>query len=155
MMSDAAREIVAALRLEPLPGEGGYFRSTFRSTTGSTIYFLITPEEFSALHRLKQDEVWHFYGGDLAEHVQIDPRDGTVRVARMGPAILAGDEPQVAVPAGAWQGARIAAGGRHGYALFGCTVSPPWDERGFELGERAALLRAFPAAAAWIANLTR
>jgi uncharacterized protein len=165
-MNATAREIVAALRLAPLPHEGGFFRATWRNTTGSAIYFLLTETDFSALHRLTHDEVWHFYAGDVVEHVQLDPCDGSLRVARMGSAVLAGDEPQVAVPAGVWQGARIAPASaadtagdaacrRSGYALFGCTMSPPWDERGFELAARVGLTREFPAHAAWIAALTR
>ncbi len=162
-MNARATEIVAALQLAPLPGEGGFFRVTWRSTTGSAIRFLITTDEFSGLHRIAQDEIWHFYAGDPVEHVQINPHDGACTVARMSPAVLAGDQPQVLVPAGHWQGARLVpvpadenpATARNGYALFGCTVSPPWDERGFELAVRAELLRQFPAHAGWINALTR
>jgi predicted cupin superfamily sugar epimerase len=151
-----ARQLIATLQLEPLAGEGGFFRPTWRSATASAIYFLMTPDDFSALHRLAQDELWHFYGGDRVEHVQFDPHAGSLRVARLGADILAGDEPQVAVPAGSWQGARIAAGAAgHGWSLLGCTVSPPWDERGFALGGRDDLLARFPAHAAWIHALTR
>lgn len=153
-MNAAARELIAALQLAPLPQEGGYFRATWRSTTSSAIYFLLTTEDFSALHRLEQDEVWHFYSGDPIEHAQLDPRDGTARLHRMGPAVLAGDRPQVIVPGGMWQGARLAEAKR-GYALVGCTVSPPWDERGFALGARSDLEREFPAHGALIARLTR
>lgn len=162
-MNAAAAEIIAALKLAPLPGEGGFFRATWRTTTGSSIYFLITADDFSALHRISHDELWHFYGGDPVDHVQIDPDNGHCTVARMGPAVLAGDQPQVIVPAGRWQGARLApapAGENparfgHGYTLFGCTVSPPWDERGCEIAVRAELIRQFPAQAGWITALTR
>jgi hypothetical protein len=152
----AARQLIATLQLEPLAGEGGFFRRTWRNATASAIYFLITPDDFSALHRLAQDELWHFYGGDRVEHVQLDPRTGTLRVVRMGIDILAGDEPQVVVPAGNWQGARLATSAAgHGWSLLGCTVSPPWDERGFELGVRDDLLAQFPRNATWIRALTR
>lgn len=162
-MNAAAAEIITALNLAPLPGEGGFFRATWRTTTGSSIYFLITADDFSALHRISHDEIWHFYGGDPVEHVQLNPGNGAGMLAQMGPAVLAGDQPQVIVPAHHWQGARLApppagedpAPVRHGYALFGCTVSPPWDERGFELAARAELLRRFPAHAGWITALTR
>ena len=117
---------------------------------------MLTPGDFSALHRIAQDEVWHFYAGDPVEHVQF-AADGSAVVARMGSDVLAGDQPQVVVPAGVWQGARLAptpAGGA-GYALLGCTVSPPWDERGFELGVRTTLLGGYPAQAGWVHALTR
>ena len=159
-MNAAARELIAALRLERLPGEGGFFRQTVRTDTVSAILYPLTAEEFSALHRLAQDEIWHFHAGDAIEHVRLDGR--AAQVTRLGAGLAAGGEPQVFVPAGVWQGARLAAardeaGSRaaHGYALVGCTVSPPWDERGFALASRGELQRDFPHAAAWIDALTR
>ena len=155
--SPAADQIIAALALAPLPGEGGFFRVTSRTPTASAIYFLLTPEDFSALHRLDRDEVWHFHAGDAAEHVQLDPATGRVQRVRMGPDVLAGDRPQVRVPAGIWQGARLdpATPGRHGYALFSCTMAPPWEECGCTFGARAELQRDFPHAAGLVAGLTR
>lgn len=158
MPADVSK-VIAALQLEPCMPEGGFFRQTWRSAAGSAIWFMMTPTDFSALHRLTQPEIWHFYAGDPVEHLQLDPRDGRVRVTRMGPAVLAGEQPQVIVPAGVWQGARVSAPGpteaAAGYALLGCTLAPPWDERSFELGRRAELLREFPAEAARICALTR
>jgi len=155
-MSPTAAQLIEHLHLAPLPGEGGYFRQTSCRPTASAIFFLLTPGDFSALHRIAQDEAWHFYAGDRVEHVQF-AADGSVLVARMGSDVLAGDQPQVIVPAGVWQGARLAAvpGGGAGLALLGCTASPPWDERGFELGARAALRAEFPAHADWVDALTR
>lgn len=159
-MSTEAERLIAALHLEPLPQEGGYFRATWRGEGGSAILFLITPDAFSALHRIAQDELWHFYSGDPVEHVQIDAR-GTVRATRLGADALAGDVPQLLVPRGTWQGARLAPHGEgatrpaRGFALLGCSLVPAWDERGFELGERTELCRAFPAAADMIRALTR
>ena len=153
-MNAAARQIVAALKLEPLPREGGFFRATWRNETASTILFLLTPEAFSAWHRLGQDEVWHFHAGDPVEHLQIDPRNGTLHPTRLGVDPVSGDSPQAVVPAGTWQGARLAAN-RHGFALLGCTVSPPWDEKGFELGGRDTLAAEFSAHREIIRALTR
>ena len=155
-MNSVVRELIATLQLEPLPGEGGYFRQMWRTDSMSAIFFVITPEDFSALHRLASDEMWHFYGGDRVEHVQFDSA-GAARVAHLGPDVLHGDEVQVGVPAGGWQGARIAPQSvrQNGWSLLGCTVAPPWSERGFELGARAELLRKFPAHTAWVHALTR
>lgn len=153
-MNAAAQAIVTRLQLEPLPREGGYFRATWRNATASAILFLITPEEFSALHRLKQDEVWFFHAGDPVEHLRLDPSSGRAQASRLGPAAAAGELPQLVVPAGVWQGARLA-DDRHGYALLSCTVSPPWDENGFELGDRALLQEQFSSAHALIRALTR
>jgi uncharacterized protein len=159
-----AQRLIAAFGLAPLPHEGGFFRQTWRSSAGSAIYFLLTDDDFSALHRLRTDEVWHFYAGDPVEHVQLDPRDGahSVQHTRLGPNVLAGDAPQVVVPAGVWQGARLAgpprvgsSTGLAGWALLGCTLAPPWEETRFELGAREVLLRAFPDHATIVHAFTR
>jgi len=153
----AADRIIAALDLAPLPHEGGFYRARWRSPTASAIFFLLTPEDFSALHRLEQDEIWFFHAGDPVEHLRLDSSTGAAQRVRMGPDVLAGDQPQVLVPAGWWQGARLdpPGPGQFGYALFSCMVSPPWEENGFTLGEREALARTFPAHAELIARLTR
>lgn len=155
-MTPSAAQLIARLQLAPLPGEGGWFRQTSRRPAASAIFFLLTRADFSALHRIAQDEMWHFYAGDRVEHVQL-PVDGTALVNRMGSDLMHGDRPQVLVPAGTWQGARLepAATTDAGWALLGCTVAPPWDERGFELGERAALAAEFPGEATWVRALTR
>jgi predicted cupin superfamily sugar epimerase len=152
-----AREIIQALELRPLPAEGGYFRRTWCNASASAIFFLITTDEFSAIHRIAQDEVWHFYFGDTVEHVQFDADRSVARRAILGPDVVAGEAPQWVVPAGMWQGARILPGpaDSHGFALLGCTVSPPWQAAGFELGRRADLLRRFPAEDVLVRALTR
>ena len=156
-----AAAIIAALSLEPLPNEGGFFRPTYTSAlslpsgraVGSAIYFLVTPEGFSALHTLRTDELWHFYAGDLVEHLTLDPTTGNGIKTRLGPDVLNGQLPQLVVPGETWQGARLAPGGR--WALLGCTMAPGWDVREFILGERADLARRFPAWAEDIRELTR
>lgn len=159
-----AKKIIAQLGLERLPHEGGYFRRTWESAArvakgraaGSAIWFLLTPTEFSAWHRLHAEEVWHFYGGDPVEHVQLDPQGRTLSVTVLGAEILTGEQPQLAVRGGVWQGARLMAGSRRrGWALLGCTMTPAWVESDFALGSRAELRRQFPDAAEWIHALTR
>jgi predicted cupin superfamily sugar epimerase len=162
-MNTAAQGIMAQLGLQPLPGEGGFFRQTWLSAEtgpdgrplGSAIQYLITPEGFSALHLLRTDEVWHFYAGDPVEHVQLDPLTHTARTTRLGSAIAAGEQVQLVVARDIWQGARLAEGGRHGWALLGCTLAPAWDEREWETGKREDLLACYPAAASLIQVLTR
>jgi predicted cupin superfamily sugar epimerase len=153
-MNAAARALIDSLGLAPLPEEGGFFRVTWLGAHGSAILFLITPADFSALHRIAEDELWHFHAGDPVEHVRIDPGTGVLTTTRLGADVARGETPQLAVPAGHWQGARLAATGR-GYALLGCTVTPPWTPAGFKLGARDALTSAFPQHAAAIARFTR
>lgn len=177
-MNAEAEKLIAQFGLIPLPNEGGFFRQTWTSrerlangrAAGSAIYFLITPEGFSALHQLKTDELWHFYAGDPVEHLQLDPRDGSTRVTVLGPDVLAGQTSQLTVCGRVWQGARLALSkveglasplrsvqpsSAHGWALLGCTLAPAWDEREFFLGQRAELTRAFRARTDLIAALTR
>lgn len=156
-MNDEVAAIIARLGLEPLPQEGGFFRQIERSeerlpngrAVRSVIWFLLTPEGFSALHRLQTPETWRFSEGDPVEHVQLDPRDGSGRVTR-----LTAEQDEVTVAGGVWQGARLAEPKR-GWALVRCTMEPAWAEEEFELGERKRLASEFPAAAARIAALTR
>lgn len=150
-----AREIIERLQLVPLTIEGGYFRETYRAplivpaatlpseysgdrNASTAIYYLLTPDTFSAIHRVKSDEVFHFYAGDAVEMLQIRP-DGTAKVVIIHNDLADGREPQVIVPAGVWQGCRLLPGGQ--WALMGCTVAPGFDYADFELAERDDLLK--------------
>ena len=162
-------ELKTWLHLQPLLPEGGFFAETYRADEvspaealperygaprayGTAIYYLLTPETFSALHRLRSDEIYHFYLGDPVELFQLLP-DGTGRVVRLGTALAQGERPQTMVLHGVWQGSRLAPGGQ--WALLGTTVAPGFDPADFEAGEREALLAAYPAFREWILLLTR
>jgi predicted cupin superfamily sugar epimerase len=161
--------LIQKLGLQPLPGEGGYFSRVYTSAIespmlldrssnavtrrlGTSIYYLVTPEEFSALHRLTSDEIFHFYIGDPVQMVQIS-EDGDNRTIILGQDVLSGQQVQVVVPANTWQGTRLCEGGK--YALLGTTVIPGFEYADFELGVRDDLLSRFPHAAAEIVRLTR
>ena len=156
-----AEQVARLLQLEPLDQEGGFFRRTGAGGTmlpgggrraWSMIYVLITPEGFSALHRLAADELWFFHAGDALESLRLRP-DGGGEWVRLGLNAAAGERLQDVVPAQVWQGTRLAPGGR--WALVSCVVVPEfvWDD--FELGECAALCSAWPAFATGITALTR
>lgn len=165
-----AERLIAALGLRPLPGEGGFFRLAYTAPEvippaglppryrrakpfASAILYLLTdrPEGFSALHRLRTDELYHFYLGDPVELLELDEDGGRTTV--LGPDVLGDQTVQHAVPAGTWQGSRLLAGGR--WALLGATMAPAFDPDDFELGRRADLLERFPRHAERIAALTR
>ncbi|MGB3306615.1 MAG: cupin domain-containing protein [Thermomicrobiales bacterium] len=132
-----AEELIALLDLQPLPGEGGYFRQTYiRESTGAdvplttAILYLVTPDSFSGLHRLTHDELFHVYLGHPCEMVTF--RDGgDVRFTTLGSDLRAGMTVQHLVPAGTWQGTRLVPGGQ--FALLGTTMTPGYDPAGFEL----------------------
>ncbi len=161
-------DIVSILHLQPHP-EGGFFAELYRSAEtiasealperyggprshGTAIYYLLTPETFSAMHRLLSDEIFHFYLGDPVEMLHFYP-DGSVATATLGTDLVQGMRPQIVVPRGVWQGARLRPGGR--YALMGTTVAPGFDYADFELAERGALLAAYPRHHEMILALTR
>lgn len=151
-MSIQIEQIIKKLNLEPLEGEGGYFRNTYRTDHRSAIYYLVTPNDFSALHRLKHDEIFHFYSGDPVEMVQING-SGELKKVMLGSDFLNNMEPQSIVPAGVWQGTRLAPGGQ--WALLGTTMAPRFEYSEFELGDRNALIQQFPQHANEIQLYTR
>ncbi|WP_433328607.1 cupin domain-containing protein [Spirillospora sp. CA-294931] len=151
---DTVAEIVARYGLEPLPVEGGLFRQTWAGPpdaegrpSGTAIMFLLAEGDFSALHRLPTDEVWHFYRGDPLELLLLDP-DGADRVVLLG-----GETVQHVVPAGTWMGARVVPGG--GWSLCGTTMAPGFLPSDYEGADRAALLARYPGQAERIGALTR
>ena len=119
-----AEDVVSLLGLAAHP-EGGWFRETWREPAGTAIYYLLAAGEESRRHRVDKTEVWHFYAGDaLALRV-----GGESCV--LGPDLVAGQRPQVVVPAGVWQSARPLGA----WTLVGCTVWPAFDYAGFELAQ--------------------
>jgi len=156
------KQIVENLDLLPHP-EGGYYKETYRSTVSAEfdgfsgrrdvatgIYYLLEKGDFSALHRIKSDETWHFYSGDALELFEITP-DGKLIETRIGNNLEKGEVPQYTVNAGNWFGSR--SGGE--YSLVGCTVYPGFDFQDFEMGEREVLLKEFPQIPEVIKLLTR
>lgn len=163
-----AEELIAYLKLQPHPKEGGFFRETYRATEnlpagalperygtarahGTAIYYLLTPTTYSALHRLASDEVFHFYLGDPVRMLQLTP-DGQGHTIVLGAQILANQQLQVVVPRGVWQGTRLEPGGC--FALLGCTVAPGFDYADYEGAIRQDLLAEYPEWADLITPLT-
>lgn len=164
-----ASRIKELLKLQPLPLEGGFFAEVYRSagklpssalpsgypgerSLSTAIYYLLTPDSFSAMHRLRGDEVYHFYLGDPVEMLLLKP-DGSAEAILVGSDITTGMRLQQVVAGGTWQGARLAPGGQ--FALMGTTMSPGFDPTDFELGNRDELSAQYPAYSPLIAMLTR
>jgi predicted cupin superfamily sugar epimerase len=164
----SAQQLIDLLGLVPLPREGGWYRETYRAdlvlppgsvgphqsatrSAGTAIYYLLTPNDYSALHRLSADEVFHFYLGDPVEMLQLDPRTTHGRLVLLGHDLAAGQQSQVVVPRGIWQGSRLASGGA--FALLGTTMAPGFDFADYESGEAQQLAAAFPAFAERIHSL--
>jgi uncharacterized protein len=153
---------VEQLELVPHP-EGGFYKETYRSTDqiqlermeggrslSTGIYFLITGGNFSAFHRIKSDEMWHYYAGDPLIVHMISP-NGNYEKMRIGRDLSAGQFPQGIVPAGVW----FASETLGQYSLVGCTVSPGFDFQDFELATRDELNHRYPEHVEIIERLTR
>jgi predicted cupin superfamily sugar epimerase len=158
-----ADEIRRLLRLEPHPIEGGWYRRTYTSAVsvallggvrpyGTAIYYLLEEGSFSEMHVLASDEIFHFYLGDPVEMLQLLP-SGESRVVTLGPDLAAGQQVQVMVSAGVWQGTRLIGEGK--VALLGCTVTPGFDFADYRNASADELIRTWPLEAERIRRLTR
>lgn len=164
----SAQTWIDRLDLDAHP-EGGYYRETYRADTSiaeaalpdrfdgprdaaALIYFLLPGDAFSALHRIRQDEAWHFYAGAPLTLHQIAP-DGTYTTTTLGRALDEDQQLHTVVPAGTWFGATVTDEAR--YTLAGCTTAPAFDFADFEMADRAALANAHPEHHAVIERLTR
>lgn len=169
-MDLSADDVIRILQLEPLPVEGGYFRLTYtgglqlpevvlpadysseRPVT-SVIYFFLTGDTKSRLHRLVTDEMWHFYMGDAVE-LYVFGSDDDYTKWELGHDLKQGETVQAVVPANNWFGARLKAGGR--WALMACSLAPAYSGEDFSLPDAAefeALLARFPAGQEILHNL--
>jgi len=163
-----AEIIIELLGLKPHP-EGGYYRETYRSdekiprsalpsryagdrNAGTAIYYMLTPETFSAMHRIKTDEIFHFYLGDPVTMLQLHP-DGRGETITLGGDIEAGHCLQCVVPKNVWQGMCLDQDGK--FTLMGTTVAPGFDFDDFEIGNRDELIKKYPEHKKLINRLTK
>lgn len=154
-----AKDIIRRLCLIRHP-EGGYFRETYRAkewlsakglprryqgkrSVSTAIYYLLKRGDFSALHRIKSDELWHFHDGASLEIAMLSDQ-GVFSKVCLGNNLKKGERPQVCVPRGIWFGAAVSVKGESGYTLTSCTVAPGFDFSDFEMAQRLDLLKKFP-----------
>jgi predicted cupin superfamily sugar epimerase len=165
-----ADDVKKILGLIPHPREGGFFIRTYESGemlppnafvdgrystprhTGTAIYYLLESDTFSEMHRLRSDELFHFYAGDPVEMLQLHP-GGRGEVIRIGNRLALGERPQALAPRNLWQGSRLVAGGA--WALLGCSVSPGFEYEDYDSATREELLAGWPAFSELIRSLTR
>ncbi len=138
-----ATQVIQQMGLQPLHGEGGFFRRTYTSiarqsasrAAGSAIYYLITADHGSALHRLREaDEVFHYYAGDAVEMITWEESSLHPHFPALGNRLHLQETPQVLIQAGTWQGLRLRPGGS--WALLGTTVCPEYLDDDFELATK-------------------
>jgi hypothetical protein len=177
-----AQELIKLLDLKPHK-EGGYFSEVWRSpemlavnalpprysgsrSLSTSIYYLITPESFSRMHRLRSDEIFHFLQGDPVEMLLLGPKSAAQRGGAKGDqarghwVILGTDvqrdrRPMVVVRRGTWQGAALRTKRKGAYALMGTTMAPGFEYDDYEEGNRIRLSEQYPEFADKIRLLTR
>ena len=166
MNNKKAQYLKERLDLSELPGEGGYYKETYRSdktiilpsetdgerSISTSIYYLLDGTQFSAFHRLKSDEIWHFYIGSSVTIYTINKMENLSEVS-LGSNIEKGELFQFQVRAESWLAATV--NDTSSYALIGCTVSPGYDYLDFELGDRKKLIERYPQHRSIIEKLTR
>jgi hypothetical protein len=162
-----ADEIIRRLKLQPHPRENGFFAETYRAddkvswdalsgrydgtrSYSTAIYFLLKQGAFSEMHRLRSDEVFHFYLGAAAELLLLHS-NGTGELTRLGSGLDAGERPQIVAPRGTWQGIRSTGD----FTLMGTTVAPGFEYSDYGSGSREELVAQYPQFADLIRQLTR
>ena len=123
---------------------------SFRDANSSAIYYLMTPGDFSALHRLSSPELWHHYCGAPVQMLLLKP-SGLAEHPVLGPDLAAGQRPVVVVETGVWMAAETTGE----WSLVGTTMAPPFDHQGFELADAGELICQYPDAITDIERLTR
>ncbi|OUS01001.1 hypothetical protein A9Q86_09660 [Flavobacteriales bacterium 33_180_T64] len=166
-MNTSINDLILKLDLKSHP-EGGFFKETYRSigeinesnlnaqykgkrNYSTCIYFLLTSGGFSAFHRIKQDEIWHFYNGSPI-NLHIISELGVYSNHHIGINFEKGEVPQFVVPGGSWFAAEVI--NDNTYSLVGCTVSPGFSFEDFELKSRKDLTTIFPDKEQIISRLT-
>ena len=160
--------LIAKLELLPHP-EGGWYKESYRSSEfiskeglperfssarnyATGIYFLLAGKNFSAFHRIKSDEIWHFYAG-CTLNVYVINLDGSLDIIKVGSDLDKGEVFQAVVKAGFWFASRCAE--EDNYSLVGCTVSPGFDFADFEMAKREELIQQYQEHQEIIRELTR
>ena len=154
-MNQRAKKYIKQLDLVKHP-EGGYFKEVYRSgeiirqkhlpkryksarNFSTSIYFLLEGKQFSAFHKLKSDELWHFYDGSTVLIYIID-NNGNLFLEKLGREKDCSF--QLTIKKGNWFAAEVK--DKKSFSLFGCTVSPGFDFEDFEIGNRDTLIKNFP-----------
>ena len=165
---NTAEKIIAGINLQPHP-EGGYFKEVYRSSDiieadalpeafkternySTSIYFLLTSDNFSAFHKINQEEVWHFYDGSPLLLYTIYP-SGEISEIKIGRDLENGEVPQYVVPRNYWFAAQVIQ--QNGFSFVGCTVAPGFDFNDFTLANRESLTKEFPQHKKLINQFTR
>jgi uncharacterized protein len=166
-INNEAEKLIEKLALLPHP-EGGWYRECYRSleeisepalpsrfskahSISTSIYYLLQNYDFSAFHRIKSDEIWHFYLGSPVKLYVL--KDGILELMLLGDNVDVGHVFQAVVPHGCWFAAEVSV--PESFALLGCTVSPGFDFSDFEMASLEDLSGEYGRYATLIRRMTR
>lgn len=133
-----AQQVVNALNMMPHP-EGGFYVETYRHpkliqldnglkrNLFTSIYYMLTPGDFSHFHRLKSDEIWFFHAGTAVKVHMLQAGKLTTNLVGNIPGTL----PQLVIPAETWFAAEMTV--PEYFSLVSCTVSPGFEFDDFEI----------------------
>jgi hypothetical protein len=151
-------DIIKELNLLKLP-EGGYYTETYCSTIKTedknsvlmtSIYFLLTSENVSHFHRIKNDELWfHHEGSPVSIHIL---EKGGHKESILGRTYGSECRPQQLVKGNTIFGSSVLE--PDSYALVSCVVSPGFDFKDFELFSYEELIKEYPNEGEIIKRLT-
>ena len=159
--------IIDKLNLQAHP-EGGYYKEIYRSkgiirtsslsqdikgerNYSTAIYFLLAKNQFSAFHKIKQDEIWHFYSGTTLLLHTINIK-GEYKLIRIGQNLKNEEHFQYVVPAGTLFASEVE--DKNSFSFCGCTVSPGFDFKDFQMPSRKDLIKSYPKHSEIIMKLT-
>jgi predicted cupin superfamily sugar epimerase len=157
MLAVTADQLVQRYTMQPHP-EGGYYKETYRCmqtipqqvlsrrfagerNISTAIYFLLEQGNFSAFHKIKSDECWHFYAGGPM-NVYVIHINGHLETIKLGSDISYAQTFQHVVPSGCWFASEPASNST--FSFVGCTVAPGFDFDDFELAKAADLIKVYP-----------
>lgn len=156
-MLEKVKYYIEKLQLQPHP-EGGYFKEVYRSgemilaeslsgnfignrNISTSIYFLLQRKDFSAFHKIKSDEIWHFYDGAAVKITVID-ESGKLEEIFLGKNSFESERFQAVVKKNCWFAAELI--DKNSFALVGCTVAPGFDFQDFEMADCKDLINRYP-----------
>jgi len=167
-MNEKAKYYIDKLKLKKHP-EGGYYNEIYSAgeiieadvlpvryegarVFSTSIFFLLEGEQISSLHKLKSDEIWHFYDGSTI-NIYIISSNGKLEKRTLGRKLENDEVIQTVIEKDNWFGADLS--DKNSYGLIGCTVAPGFDFDDFEIGKREELLKKFPDQKDIILNITK
>ena len=111
---------------------------------GSALYFMLTPDEPVKLHRIRNDQFYHYYLGDPIEVLML-MTDGSTQHHVVGPDLRAGQKVQLFIPGNTFHTARVI--GSRRWFLGGSTEWPGVEPADVELGKMEELAAKYPGVA--------